>query len=95
MNPFSKNERFRLTDVQSSAQMGEETVILNHDAGVYFSLDEVGTVVWSALQDSSRTFEELVDILVANFDVSVASCTADLEELLTEFIHEKLVEVHP
>ncbi len=46
-------------------------------------LDEVGTFVWSAL-GQSRSFEELVRAVCAEFDVSEEGASKDLRPFLAE-----------
>lgn len=83
---------YQLTQHQISSELAGETVILNHAAGSYYGLDEVGTAVWHRLQESSASFDELKTTILANFDVDEQTCTKDLNELMAELIHEKLVE---
>lgn len=83
---------YQLTQNQISSQLAGETVILNHAAGSYYSLDEVGTLVWEQLRQAPASFETLKDYILANFEVDEQTCTKDLHDLLAELIHEKLVE---
>ena len=60
---------YRLTQNQISSQVAGETVILNHAAGSYYSLDEVGTLVWEQLRQSPASFDTLKDHILASFEV--------------------------
>lgn len=83
---------YRLTENQISSELGGETVILNHAEGVYYGLDEVGTFVWQLLQQAPASFDALKDSIMATFDVDEQTCVQDLQELLNQLMHEKLVE---
>ena len=83
---------YRLTQNQISSELAGDTIILNHAAGVYYGLNEVGTFVWELLQQAPVSFETLKETIMAHFEVNEPTCSKDLNELLTELIHEKLVE---
>lgn len=83
---------YRLTQHQISSELAGETVILNHAAGSYYGLDEVGTLVWHRLQQSSASFDDLKETILTSFDVDEQTCAKDLQELMAELIHENLVE---
>ncbi|WP_020599408.1 PqqD family protein [Spirosoma panaciterrae] len=83
---------YRLTQNQISSELAGETVILNHAAGMYYGLNEVGTFVWELLKQSPMSFEELKEQVMTNFEVDESTCTDDLQQLLNDLVHEKLVE---
>ncbi|GAB4030748.1 PqqD family protein [Spirosoma gilvum] len=83
---------YRLTQNQISSELAGETIILNHAAGMYYGLNEVGTFVWDLLKQSPLSFDDLKERVMANFDVDEQTCINDLHQLLDELIHEKLVE---
>lgn len=83
---------FRLSTNQVSSSLDNETIILNHDAGVYYGLDEVGTIVWEQLQQKPATVDELKKVILDEFDIDEATCENDIKALLKELMDEKLVE---
>ncbi|TDB61140.1 PqqD family peptide modification chaperone [Arundinibacter roseus] len=93
MNSEAKQTQYRLTSDQVSSNLGGEVVILNHDKGVYYGLGEVGALVWSALENTSHSFEELCTLVMAEYEVDQETCEADMEALLAELMEEKLIEV--
>jgi Coenzyme PQQ synthesis protein D (PqqD) len=92
MRYFAENQSFVLSNQQVSSQLSDETVVLNHQAGIYYGLNEVGTVVWARLQQKAATFAQLKALILEQFDTDEPTCEADLETLLKELLHEKLVE---
>ena len=83
---------YRLTQNQISSELAGETVILNHAAGMYYGLNEVGTFAWDLLKQSPMSFDDLKEHVMANFEVDEQTCTNDLQQLLNDLAHEKLVE---
>ncbi|WP_428657892.1 PqqD family protein [Runella sp.] len=84
---------FKLSNNQVSSSLDNETIILNHDAGVYYGLDEVGTLVWEQLQQKPTTVEDLKKIVLEEFEIDEETCENDIKTLLKELMNEKLVEV--
>ncbi len=87
------SQTFKLTQYQVSSSLDNETIILNHDAGVYYGLDEVGTLIWEKLLQKPATVEELKKAVLAEFEIDEATCETDLKTLLKELMDEKLVEI--
>ena len=77
---------------QVSCDLIGETAILNLMNGVYYGLDPVGTRVWNLLQQR-RTLVELLDILIAEYDVDAALLESDIRDLLSLLVDNQLVEV--
>ena len=74
-----------------SSELSGEVVILNHKDGVYYNLDEVGAVIWQALQTQPQTAEALAQTVLSQFDVTPEVCRADLQALLDDLVKEKIV----
>lgn len=60
-----------------------EVVLLNVMSGQYYSLDEVGSRVWSLLPQEGITLGALRDLLLEEFDASAAQIDTDLQALFT------------
>lgn len=73
------------------ANLGEETVILNSESGVYFSLNEVGGFLWQRMSERPHDFEELVTAVMAEYDTDEATCRNDIREIVDALSSEKLV----
>lgn len=73
------------------ANLGEETVILNSESGVYFSLNEVGGFLWERMSDRPLDFEDLVTAVMAEYDTDEATCRSDIREIMDELSREKLI----
>ncbi len=84
--------KYILSDKQISTRMNDEEMILNHEKGEYFSLNEVGTLIWAALKTGEKTVEELEKLVLEKYDVNPEECRSDIESLLEELLNEKLIE---
>jgi hypothetical protein len=84
--------KYQLTSEQISSKVAGETVILNHNKGAYYGLDEVGVLVWDTLESGPQTIDELCDVVVHTYDVDMDTCREDVDSLLKDLISEKLVE---
>lgn len=73
------------------ADLGDELVALDADAGNCFGFNAVATAVWRNLE-SPKAFDELRDELLARYDVSAEDCSAELQALLDDLIDKGLVE---
>jgi hypothetical protein len=65
------------------AQVGDESILLNTESGLYFGLDSIGTTVWMRLSEGASD-EQIHADLLAEYDVSAQQLWADLERLLGE-----------
>ncbi|RPH64527.1 MAG: PqqD family protein [Acidobacteria bacterium] len=74
------------------SEFGEELVILNLRDGVYYGLEDVGSRIWSLLQEPV-TISMLRDALVEEFDVDPARSERDVRALLEELAAHGLVEI--
>jgi len=77
---------------QVSADLQGESIVLGLDKGLYYSLDEVGALVWSLLPEPRRV-TEIRDRVVAEFDVDEPTCERDVLAFLDQLQTEGLIEV--
>lgn len=73
------------------ADLGDELVALDADAGNCFGFNAVATAVWRKLENP-KDFDELRSELLAQYDVSAEECAAELQDLLDDLIDKGLVE---
>lgn len=85
------NKKIKLSTAQVSSNMADEVVILNHEKGMYYGLSEVGALVWSALENGPKSFEELCELVMTEYEIDRASCEKDILALLGDLLKEKLV----
>ena len=74
-----------------SGRLADELVMLDIDQGKYFSLNPVSTRIWDLLEEP-KTLEDIVAILMEEFEVTESECHSDVEEFLKELVKLKLVD---
>lgn len=70
--------------------LGEESVILSLDTGMYFGLDPIGTRIWTLLPD--RNLAQVADVIHQEFDADLPQVQQDLLALVDELIAKRLVQ---
>ena len=75
-----------------SCPLGDDVIILDLKAGLYFSLDNVGATIWQLVQQP-RTVEELRQAVLDTFEVDPEVCERDLLALLRELATRNLIQV--
>lgn len=66
-----------------------ESVLLDLNTGIYYSLNPAGGFIWRLL-DGNRTVREIVDLVVAEFDVDPETAAEDAAALIEDFLEQKL-----
>lgn len=67
-----------------------EAVILNLDNGYYYSLNEVGTRIWQAI-DKGKSSREIIDYLQEEYQVEKRQLQNDLAEIIKDLEKEGLI----
>ena len=89
MTAHAANTLERSRDVVSTP-LGEGEALLDMVSNNYFSLNEVGAFVWGLLA-RPVTRGDILDAIVAEFDVSRASCETDIDLLIAELHDAALI----
>lgn len=73
-----------------SREVGGDAVLLDLNAGTYFSLDPIGARMWELI-GRGASVAAICDELVQEYDVSRETLQADVIELCDKLLEEKLV----
>jgi len=92
LESLSENTRVVASKDQVSCDLAGEAAILNLKNGVYYGLDPVGARIWTLIQEQ-RTFAELRETLLAEYEVEAAQLEADLRALLAQLAEQQLIEI--
>lgn len=76
------------------ADLGDELVALDTTGGNCFGFNFVATGIWRHLA-SPKSFDEIEEALLAQYDVDRGRCRAELRELLDDFIEKGLLREVP
>jgi hypothetical protein len=72
------------------AELGDELVALDANAGECFGFNNVATFVWRHLEEP-KAFEQLRDALLHEYEVEPERCSRELKELLDDLVGKRLV----
>jgi hypothetical protein len=92
--PLTLDDRLVIPPTVISRDLDGETVILNLDTGIYFGLDEIGTVMWKHIQDAAR-LRDVRDRVAAEYDVTPDAAAQDLLRLAEQFVSRGLAVREP
>ena len=92
IDALPSNAAVVVTADQLSTRLGEEIVILGLRDSVYYGLSDVGARIWDLIQ-TPRTVDEILNTLVAEYEVTGADAASDLDRLLRELETRGLVAI--
>jgi hypothetical protein len=72
------------------AEVGDDLVALDADAGLCFGFNSVATSVWRQLEEP-KTFDQLKTALIDEYEVEPERCGSELKELLETMSEQGLV----
>lgn len=75
-----------------SQDLGDELIILDLRAGIYYGVRDVGARIWTLLQQR-RSVRDIRDQLLVEYNVEPERCASDLLTLLSELARRSLVQV--
>ena len=73
-----------------TAEIDKQIVMMDIESGRYLGLDDIGSVIWQRLE-TPRTFGELVDGLVADYDADRSVIADDVRKLLLDMAAHDVV----
>jgi hypothetical protein len=88
--PAGPETRWRHAADVTSTREGDRTVLLDHRAGAYFGLDEVGTRVWELL-GGGASLAGVVDALAEEYDAPREVLERDTAEIVSRLRQSKLL----
>nr|WP_242828836.1 PqqD family protein [[Eubacterium] cellulosolvens] len=58
--------------------------MIDYDTGKYFMIRGAGNEIWDLLTDREMSFSEIVDALLAEYEVSREECETSVRQFLSE-----------
>lgn len=83
---------FAIRDDVISEEIEDELVVLDLEGDVYFSLNDVGRLIWEAISDG-KTFSEVVDAICETYDVERDRASEDAVAFLEDTLDRELLSV--
>ena len=87
MNP---DTRLSIPPQVMSRLVGDETVLLDLESGIYFGLDGVGKRIWESIVDG-HTLGETAAMVVSEYEVDEATAQADVIEFASGLVERGLL----
>jgi hypothetical protein len=75
-----------------SQLVGDETVILDLESGMYFGLDGVGKLIWESIK-SGHSLSETAASIVSEYDVDEPTAQADVIAFAADLMDRGLLEI--
>lgn len=72
-------------------ELDDNQVMMHLENGKYFGLNPVGKRIW-ALLDQPKSFEEIIGVLLSEFDVDENLCRKEVLEFLDKAIKFAIVQ---
>jgi hypothetical protein len=73
-----------------SRLVGDETVLLDLESGMYFGLDGVGKRIWEKIGEC-LALGEIAEVIVSEYEVDKAQAQADVIEFVTNLVERGLL----
>lgn len=74
-----------------SRLVGDETVLLDLESGMYFGLEGVGKRIWDSVADG-KSLGEIAAIIASEFEVDESRALADLKDFAADLVERGLLE---
>lgn len=72
---------YRVNDSVVEAKLDNELVLLNVETGIYFGLDEVGSMIWSLTADGEDE-ASIVEHILSEYDIERIQVETDVREFI-------------
>ena len=90
MNSLSLQSVISRNPLLVSSEIDNERIMMNIKTGEYYGLDAIGNRIWTLLEKPIK-ISSLIEILVAEFNVSANQCESDTMEFLNLLSEKKLI----
>ena len=87
MNP---DTRLSIPPQVMSRSVGDETVLLDLESGIYFGLDGVGKRIWESIVHG-HTLGETAAMVVSEYEVDEATAQADVIKFASDLVERGLL----
>lgn len=87
---FAAADRFAVAPDATAREVGDEIVILDVAAGLYFGLDGVGARAWTLLAEG-RSLGEAAEAILAEYETARETVEADLAALTGDLLERGLL----
>jgi hypothetical protein len=86
-------ETYSISPTAIGAEVGKSLIILNTASLKYFEASGAGTRIWGILQNKPATTDEIVDVLLSEFEVEESHCRSAVNAFLGQALALGLISV--
>ena len=87
MNPI-----WQINNEVLSSKIDEEAILMSLEAESYFGLDPVGSRIWELLAEQPVTTDELIGLLMQEYEVNESTCREQVEHFLIDMQANGLIK---
>lgn len=91
MNSYDMNTIWQVSQKVLSSKIDEEVILMSFEADSYFGIDPVGSRIWELLSEKPASINELVVILVDEYEVDEETCRKQVQIFIDEMYTKKLI----
>ena len=91
MNSYDMNTIWQISTKVLSSKIDEEVILMSFEADSYFGIDPVGSRIWELLSEKPASINELVVILVDEYEVDEETCSKQVQIFIDEMYTKKLI----
>ncbi len=85
------NRKWQVNPEVLSSKIDEEAILMSFEAESYFGLDPVGSRVWELLSKQAATADELVILMMEEYEVNERTCREDVQKFIDDMLAKKLI----
>ena len=85
------NTKWQVTPQVLSSKIDEEVILMSIEADSYFGLDPIGSHIWELLSKQPATINELVELLLAEYDIDEETCKKDVHFFVEDMSNRNLI----
>lgn len=85
------NNKWQVSSEVLSSKIDEEVILMSLKGEYYFGLDLIGSGIWELLEQQPLTIDELVQLLVVEYEVDEPTCRNDVQTFIDDMFEKQLI----
>ncbi len=87
------NYSINIIKMPDVTELAGEKVMIDFESGKYFMLTGSANDIWDMLQKDIKTSQEIVDGLLAQYDVATETCTEEVVSFLNKLMEIGFIKI--
>ena len=85
------NRKWQISKSVISSKIDEEVILMSVEQDAYFGIDPIGSHIWELLSNKPASINDLVAILMEEYEVEEETCKQDVLAFINEMSTRKLI----